>query len=364
MKDFSIYESGNDARRERQEGLAFGRITRVYEQERLCEVKTYFGHGVKNDNHIPKCQWLSPDSSPDGDESGGLPRVNSHCVVAFIGGEPIILGFVNPLSPEGTAGVGEDREDLNEGDKIMKTVAGNKIILRTGGTVQIESTRNCRTIYFPDNALINELCRNFEKRVSGGTVDWVETGAGNTKYTSEHRDTVRRANIIVEERGQVGGPVLHRTEYGAGAPGGIQAVVRTVTTNKDGETVEYIRQANSTEGYRSTKRPNGSLSLSFNNHTTIDVAPSGATNVSINGGQITISLGAGGAVDIVANSAINVKTNSTCKVESSGKTEVKANLIDLDGGGPLEQALTFPSALSDFTGLPIQSFSSTVKVSI
>jgi len=162
MKDFSIYESGNSARKSREEGLAFGRVTRVYEQERLCEVKTFFGSGVKNDNHIPKCQWLSADSSPDGDESGGLPRINSYCVVAFIGGEPIVLGFFSPLTTEGSAAVGENREDLNEGDKIFKTVAGNKIILRTGGTIEIESARNCRTIYFPDNALINELCRNFE----------------------------------------------------------------------------------------------------------------------------------------------------------------------------------------------------------
>ena len=94
--EHSAYENPNKWRQQRQEGIALGRITRVFRDRRMCEVKTFMGAGDKDDNHIPYAQWLNLDAHPDGDESTIVPREGSYCVVFFIAGEPFIsFAFVS-----------------------------------------------------------------------------------------------------------------------------------------------------------------------------------------------------------------------------------------------------------------------------
>jgi hypothetical protein len=77
-------------------GLAFGRITKVYPEERMVEVKTFMGMDGRDDQHISKCQWISLDGNPQGDVSGAVPRVNSYCLVFWVDGMPFVFGHSTP----------------------------------------------------------------------------------------------------------------------------------------------------------------------------------------------------------------------------------------------------------------------------
>lgn len=79
------------------------------------------------------------------------------------------------------------------------------------------------------------------------------------------------------------------------------------------------------------------------------------------GGDYSETVSGKRVINVTGNVEIN--TQGETKVIAQGKVTVKGNMIDIDGGGALEQVLTTPSAISDFTGAPIQVGSSTVKAS-
>lgn len=79
------------------------------------------------------------------------------------------------------------------------------------------------------------------------------------------------------------------------------------------------------------------------------------------GGDYTETVSGKKVINVTGN--VEVNTQGETKVIAQGKVTVKGNMIDIDGGGALEQVLTTPSAISDFTGSPIQVGSSTVKAS-
>lgn len=298
----------------------------MFPEDRMVEVKTFLGRGQRNDNHIPKCQWINLDAHPDGDSTAVIPRVNSYCMVFYVDGEPFCFGFFSPLTDTGTAFTGEEAEDLNEGDRVFKTIGGNKIILRAHGEIQIESNATCRTIYFPDNSLINTVCKNLEVLTDGGTIEWNNVDdQNNTYYKAEYRDNVSRANIIIVERGEVGGGLISSYAVGVGSKdGGLASTTYKQTIKKDGSMEFEV----GTKGLHVTATPDGTTAITSGT-TKINIAP---------GGAVTI--------------------------ETAGKLAIKAKDVEVDGGsGPLEKALTTPSAISDFTGLPIQQGSSSVKLS-
>jgi len=334
MPDTSIYESSSLSREKLKSVITFGRITKVYPEERMVEVKT-FGSG--HDEHIPKCQWLNMDASPEGDESTVIPRRNSYCLVVYVDSEPFVLGFFTPLSGEGSAQIGEDKDPLNEGDRIVRTVGKNFIIWRSGGEIQIQSTNSCRTIYIPNNDLINTICRNYEFRTDGGTIDWVNLDDTNTLFISEHRDNINRDHIIVEERGEIGSDVMWKTQIGVPQDSG--------SGLKD--SVDAIWQ-------KSVKK-DGATEIIIAKKTTIKVESSGQTSIDVNNGAATIV--------ITPDGVVNITNKGNFNVTSGGKGTLKAKLYDIDGGGSLEPVHTFPSAISDFTGLPIRTPSKTVRAS-
>ncbi len=79
------------------------------------------------------------------------------------------------------------------------------------------------------------------------------------------------------------------------------------------------------------------------------------------GADFTETVSGKKVINVTGNVEINAQGET--KVIAQGKVTVKGNMIDIDGGGALEQVLTTPSAISDFTGAPIQVGSSTVKAS-
>ncbi len=157
--DDSIYESRHPVREEQAFGFAFGRITEVFAKERYCTVVTFMGKGSINDNYIPKCQWINLDSNPEGDESTSIPRKNSIGLVFFVAGEPFIFGFFKPLARNATTVTGSEPSKVVEGDKIISTVAGNKITVKSNGAIEIVSSNTLRRVMIPKGAAIFDLCR-------------------------------------------------------------------------------------------------------------------------------------------------------------------------------------------------------------
>ena len=66
-----------------------------------------------------------------------------------------------------------DPEDalITQGDRILRTVAGNRVILRSGGSVEIESTKLCRTLWLPSNLMYTNT-GDMELEADGGSVYW------------------------------------------------------------------------------------------------------------------------------------------------------------------------------------------------
>lgn len=365
----SILEKGNKNREQSQTGLCFGRVTRVYPAQRMCEVKTFGSDGIHGDNHIPACQWLSSDANPEGDESTVIPRINAYCIVGFVNGEPFILGYFKPLNDEGYANIVDGvEEDINEGDKCLTTIAGNKIILRASGEIQVESTRTCRTVYFPQGNLINHLCRNYEFATDGGTDEWTQYDSGqNTPETvrrTEVRDNINRTNIIYTEQGTItkGDPLIYSRQIGKGVDGvDIDDVVHTTEIKNTGETDIFIRAPGNEEGHKLNVKPSGETtlniagksitkilptgetSLDVNKKANVLIKPDGSTTIDIGPGKCTIKLLPSGLMDIVTTSKVKVKSP---KIElngaKSGITTMNGHqgVIDMISGAPIQPSET------------------------
>ena len=382
MADSSLYEQKNKTRLQTNTGIAFGRITRVYPEDRMCEVKTFAGTGIQDDNSIPKCQWINMDNHPDGDESTVIPRVNSYGLIFWVDSQPFIFGFFSPLNENGTANIlTEDKEELNEGDRIIKTVGKNKIILRAHGEIEVHGTDTCRTVWFPDRHIINTLCRNYEFRTDGGTIDWINIeDSGDTICATEYRDDVKRTNVIIEEKGSVDGEIISRTNIGIGASnGGVGNPVWTRTIKNTGETELFIRAPGAANGHKCTITPDGTTKIEIGGKTTATINASGETTLDVGNGKAIINITPAGVISITTKGNVELTTSAELKATSKGKTsfdvggdfeviakgkgKFKAKNIELDGGGTLESVLTTPNTVSQFTGLPLSPGSSTVKAS-
>lgn len=365
--DHSIYEKQSLTRRSQNYGMSFGRITQVFPEERLCEVKTFMGQGLQDDNAIPKCQWISMDAHPDGDESTSIPRVNSYGLVFFIDGQPFIFGFFSPLTGTGSASIQTgDKEEINEGDKVIKTVGKNKIILRAHGEVEVHSTDVCRTIYFPDKNIINTLCRNYELRADGGSHDWINIeDSGNTISSLEYRTDIKRTNVIIEERGYVTEEVISRTVIGAGTADGVDQPVWSRTILRTGETEHFIRAPGATSGHKLTITPDGATKLDVAGKTTVDIKASGETTIDVGPGKATVTISPAGAITVTAEGQATVTAKAGITMTTDGdltatakgnatidcaKATIKAKSNALKGG-----AVAAHAANNDpITGIPLQ----------
>lgn len=380
MGDESIWESGHPNRKSRLEGITFGRITRVYASEGFCEVKTFGSSGSKGDNHIPRCQWLNLDSKDDA-KSAVVPQEDSFCLVFFIDGEPFVYGFFDPLAEGGEGSVTEDelKLKLQPGDRLMRTFAKNYILMRTTGVLEFVSTAGNFINMFPTGqGILKDLLRiqnkNFEFTTNGGVTFWREKNRRkDTLFFSEHRDNLSRANIIAEFKGEVDGGFIHKIDYGPTNEEKTLAVVpqpvKTHTVKKDGETASHIRPGGEdSKGNKITRKPSGEIDIQINDHTNINVAPDGTTKMNIANGKVAIEISSSGKIDIKAEADVSLENKGKLDISADGKATISANMIDLDGtggkgSGAVLQALGFPDAISDFTGLPIQQASTTVKIS-
>ena len=152
--------------------VCLGRVISVDAAGRRLRVKT-MGMPARgtDDLDLYNVRILHGQWHAEGDEEVSIPRKGTYGVVIFLGTETFWLGAV-PLDMTSGQYQRANQVALNEGDKIIKTVAGNRIILRTGGTIEIQSTLHCRTFYIPNQNLINTICHNYELQTSGGRLFW------------------------------------------------------------------------------------------------------------------------------------------------------------------------------------------------
>lgn len=214
--DKSLLEEQHESREDMSSLLVFGRVTKVYPDTRVCEVKTFGKSSVANDNHIDKCQWLTPDAHVSGGESTIIPKVGSYCIVAFIDGEPFILGFFKPLNEAAEALSGNEFETLNLGDKMISTSGGNRIILKANGLIDIQSKETLKRIYFPLTSEIRDLCRNSKFHADGGLIHWQNNGLGKTLWQGEFRKDTTKSSVFVKQSGEVSTTVIDREAVGVG----------------------------------------------------------------------------------------------------------------------------------------------------
>lgn len=362
----SVMEKGNRWRDGVGEGLTMCRISKVFPEKRMCEVKTFGSNNPTQDNTFT-CQWLSSDASPEGDESSVVPRINSLGIVAFVDGEPFVIGFLRPLNDEGTAAIPDgEQEEINEGDKVIKTVGKNKLIMRASGEIQIESTRTCRTIYFPNNHLINTLCRNYEFRTDGGTEDWVHYSSSRTEKNTvrrvEERDKLTRDNIVYTETGTVDlntPTLIFRRRFGKGTKdGSITDVVRTVSVLNTGETTVQINTPGATEGHNMNIKPSGETTISIGGtrHVT-NIKPTGETNINV-AGKANINVKPSGltVIDVgPGKSTITIDPSGKIEVKTSTEVQITSPKVNLNKGMSGITTKNSHQAVIDFiTGVPVQ----------
>lgn len=215
--------------------LSYGKIYSVNAANRTCSVKTFGSDPLIGDSDFINIQWLNPFSSIEGGEISFVPTVGSFVVIAIVDGLAWIIGFFHPitLSPDtqiidkeldgvdpSGASASQNKERINPGDFILRTDGNCRLVLRRGGEIEIESTKQCKTTYFPARNLINTLCQNYEFRTAGGSIDWVQRdkNSEDTVYVSEYRDSIERRNIIRYEKGTVepNKEIIYRFSIGPG----------------------------------------------------------------------------------------------------------------------------------------------------
>lgn len=226
--DTSVLETNSQKNPYYKNGVCLGRVSSVDAKRRFCEVKTFFGPPGMVDLHLTNVQWLSVSANPDGDEDTAIPRVNSTGLVFFVEGEAFIWGYFKATSPDKGAVTGKEQSVLNQGDRILATVGGNRVVLKKSGLIEIQSTETLKTIYFPREGLLAQLCQQYSRSCDGGNERWENLNALNETLNSvEYRRDMTRTSLVFEERGKVDTTVVKRVSIGPGIPGvrGVQVPV-------------------------------------------------------------------------------------------------------------------------------------------
>ena len=447
MYDLSLFEGEHPSRLEQVANIALGRIIEVDTKNRTCTVSTITGGRSITNQYIPNVQWLSADANPEGDESGGIPRKGSWGVVHFLDGQAFIGGFMKPLWKSGTTLRGNETVKLNEGDKIISTLAGNRITVKRSGLIEMYSSENLMRLIIPTNGKIADLCRSYLMEADGGSVNWVFDDLLNTLWSAEYYMNTSRAFLIREEKGFVSEDIIYKKTIGPGVPGvaGSSLPVYTQSIAVTGETITTVTPPlpeGSPSGYKSTIGPDGSLeilagaaqtfgatvsttgalNISVNELVTVDITDTGDFSlagpvgfasisalgdieiankaasatislagdvkiagpvttleiaktgaVKITGKTFSISISAAGEVTVEATkvtmttkAGFDIKSTGPVNIEGVGPMNIKTKgIINLDGGpGATGAVLSFPTAISPFTGAPISPGSATVKVSV
>ena len=307
--DKSIVECTHPTRIQQSANIALGRIIDVDIKTRTCTVATITGMDSIFDKYIPGCQWLCQDANPEGDESGSIPRRGSWGIIYFIDGQAFIGGYTKPLGDKGTTLRGNESTTLNEGDKVISTLAGNQLTIKINGRIELYATPGLSRNLIPTNNKIVDLCSAYDFKSAGGLIAWSPRKDLSTLWRAEYYNTTNRLFLVEEKKGFVSSDLMYKKSVGpgvAGVPQGTKTPVYMQTIGLSGETITEIHPPlpeGSPSGFKSTIGPDGSIEIL-----------AGAAQT------VKVSVGATGAVGIDVNDLSSLTVSETGDFSYSGPT--------------------------------------------
>lgn len=294
-----------------------GRVTAVDADSRTVRVKTLGDKTAGTDDQdLQNVKMLHLAWHPEGDYALFLPRVGTYVVVLFINSEPYMVG-VYPLSNTFGAGGRTNQEALLPGDFGMMTVAGNSLIVRSGGTIEISSTKGCRTYWLPSDETITSVCQNFELEPAGGRLHWTvdpKSSATTMEWLMWDNADTPTAGVKVQAGTTDAGPVFDMK-------------VGPLDANLD------------------VTSPTCEVSIAVDGTTTVNVGP----------GKVTMTLAPDGSFTVQTSGAVNVNCGADANVTASGNVNVKGAKIILNSAGSgVTTANSHMNVIDLITGKPVQ----------
>ena len=203
-KNKSIFEQGSAYKDENDAGLSYARIISVSADKRNCEIITW-GSGL-SDKYFREAQIVAMDTERDGGEAISIPRKNSLAIVAIMGSQAFILGFIRSNSVDGAPIWGNEIQ-LRQGDKLFTTKALNRLSVRSSGLVEaVAAPGALQTIWSPKDKSINEVCRDKITLASGGKHEWrYDLNTTLCREKKLYKKDGAQSSVIIEERGHTAG---------------------------------------------------------------------------------------------------------------------------------------------------------------
>jgi len=348
---------------------ALGRVVDVDVTNRRCRVKTLGmqspklmsgkGTGTGTDDHdIPDVQWITTSASDAGAEDTSIPQVGQLGVLLYINHEPYLIGFFRALQPQGTGEESGPLEDLvTQGDRILTTIGGNSVILRSGGSVEVKSTALCRTYWLPSN-ILSSVCQEWELSTDGGFTQWVRDKTNNdTLLEFFIQDNQQPTNCIDLQLGN--------SDNGN--------TLDFVMGEVDGDTFDFVSQKISL-----SIDPDGTLTVNVgigNKATLVIDANTGDTTFTTQGnltqtvqgnvsqtvqGNVTqnvtgdVSATISGKMSSTVTGEVDITTSADATIKASGTVDVEAPKIKLNGEASGVTTANSHQGVIDFiTGVPV-----------
>lgn len=298
-----------------------------------CRTMGNQAHGT-DDQDLQTVKILHSQWHPDGTYAISMPLVGAYHLIHYLNSEPL-LGLAYPLSNTENGGLRDNQtDDLAPGDYALVTAAGSRLVIRSGGTVEIESTKGCRTYWLPTYETITTVCQNHELYTAGGTSAWtVDPDTGET--------------------------TLNLQAFSDNTAGPASGAVVQIGTTDSGATIDVAVGA-----------PDESLTLTQKNFS-LQIMPDGTTKVDVGPGKVTITITPDGKLDITttADATMTVGGKATinatgdasviaggdCNVTASGNINAKGAKIMLNGSASgVTTANSHMNVIDLITGAPVQ----------
>lgn len=337
MKDQSPYEGMLD----RLGGkISLGQVVSIDSKSRTARVRTLGNKDHGNDDQdLQNVKILHHSWNPDGSYAVSMPIVGSYYIVGYVNSEPVLIGAY-PLSNTFGAGGRTNQQDLLPGDYAFVTAAGSSLIIRSGGTVEIQSTLGCRTWWLPTHETITTVCQNLEVDTAGGFTHWtVDPDAGTTlletkAYTDIDAGTAVDLQVGTTSSGAIIDLAVGATDESLSIPSPTLAL----QVQADGTTTLNVGQGNVTI----TITPDGKVSISTAADTSLTV-----------GGKTSIT--STGDVEVTTQGDAKVTASGDAKVTASGNVDVKGAMIKLNGSVSGVTTMNSHMGVIDLiTGAPVQ----------
>jgi hypothetical protein len=308
--------------------------------------------GMGTDDHdVPDVQWITTSASDAGAEDTSIPAIGQIGVLLYINSEPYLIGFFRTMQPapqDVPAGTEEDALEalITEGDRILTTIGGNSVILRSGGSIEIRSTAVCRTFWLPTN-LMTSVCGDFELDTDGGYITWERTPQTNDEMLEFFiQDNLEPENCIDLQLGTTEAGNLVDLKIGA-----VDIDDFTFTNVQVSLSIDPDGNVTVQVGNVSSGTPNASLTIeAATGNTTYSTQGSMTMNV-----KQDLTATVQGDATVTVTGDINATTQADANVTASGTVNVKGEKILLNG--ELSGVTTENShyGVVDFiTGVPVE----------